>query len=185
MTLKPADMESCDEKQRCLQGVNTGTAYTPGDECADGYVFNAATCDCDLDGCPQCDDRGNTSYSLTFDYQNHSDTPCAGFTEDPCDSGGACPTDFQTGVTRGISTDGTAFSITGYVEKQRYRDTNPYCPANVDALNLTWNESFGFNVDKIKYSGNVYDGNSTNSSIGGLSNSLWTLATDVNGPVGS
>lgn len=60
MALKPADMESCDEKKRCLQGVNAGTAYTPGDECADGFTFNSATCDCDSDECLPCVGGGGT-----------------------------------------------------------------------------------------------------------------------------
>jgi hypothetical protein len=56
MALKPADMESCDPKKKCLQGVNAGTAYTPGDECESGFVFDPATCECNSDTCALCAD---------------------------------------------------------------------------------------------------------------------------------
>ena len=46
MALKPADMESCEPKKRCLQGVNAGVAYTPGDECSFGQTFSSELCDC-------------------------------------------------------------------------------------------------------------------------------------------
>lgn len=54
MTLKPANMESCDPKQRCLSGANEGVAYTPGDECESGFVFDPATCECNSDTCALC-----------------------------------------------------------------------------------------------------------------------------------
>lgn len=47
MVLKAPDMTSCEPKRRCVSGDNKGLAYTPGDECESGYVFNEATCDCD------------------------------------------------------------------------------------------------------------------------------------------
>lgn len=46
MALKTPDMKDCDKKERCLFGPNEGLAYTPGDECAAGQVFDPGTCDC-------------------------------------------------------------------------------------------------------------------------------------------
>lgn len=47
MALKAPDMESCNIKQRCLNGPNKGLAYDPGDPCTPGETFNSLTCDCD------------------------------------------------------------------------------------------------------------------------------------------
>lgn len=47
MSLKEVDMENCFKKERCLSGENIGLAYTPGDECEQGFVFNDETCDCE------------------------------------------------------------------------------------------------------------------------------------------
>lgn len=59
MALKPADMQSCDKKKKCVGGPNNGLAYTPGDECPAGlWEFNEATCECDstdpcvINSCP-------------------------------------------------------------------------------------------------------------------------------------
>ncbi len=49
MALKAVNMENCDKKQRCLSGPNAGLAYTPGDECEQGFTFNSETCDCEFD----------------------------------------------------------------------------------------------------------------------------------------
>lgn len=49
MAIKPANMDECNEKEKCLYGPNAGLAYTPGDECDNTtfYTFNPDTCDCE------------------------------------------------------------------------------------------------------------------------------------------
>lgn len=42
----PADMSTCDRKQRCIFGGCEGQAYNPSDPCPNGGNFNAATCEC-------------------------------------------------------------------------------------------------------------------------------------------
>lgn len=48
MALKPADMDKCDAKARCLSGPNKGTAYSINDPCDGGSEFNPFTCDCNV-----------------------------------------------------------------------------------------------------------------------------------------
>lgn len=47
MTLAPPDMDDCTPKLRCTSGANAGLAYTPGNECPDGYSWNESLCDCE------------------------------------------------------------------------------------------------------------------------------------------
>ena len=75
MALLPADMESCDEKKRCLGGINDGTAYSPGDECPSGYIFSEASCDCEAS-------TGSVAWYFYTDSRQDSDgQECCGISQ--------------------------------------------------------------------------------------------------------
>ena len=46
MALNPPDMESCNEKARCLGGTNDGVAYDKDSPCPQGWTFDKESCDC-------------------------------------------------------------------------------------------------------------------------------------------
>jgi len=47
----PADMTKCNQKSRCVGGVNDGLAYDAANPCDAGAIFNAVACDCEDSGC--------------------------------------------------------------------------------------------------------------------------------------
>jgi hypothetical protein len=46
MAIKPADMESCSPKCKCLNGPNIGEAYECDDPCQDDQEFDFVNCEC-------------------------------------------------------------------------------------------------------------------------------------------
>ena len=46
MAVKPADMDDCSIKTRCVGGVNDGVAYDPQNPCFSGLTFDDSACDC-------------------------------------------------------------------------------------------------------------------------------------------
>lgn len=66
MALLPADMESCDKKKRCLGGVNSGAAYSLGDECPSGFSFSEESCNCEVS-------TGSVDWYFYIDSRQDSD----------------------------------------------------------------------------------------------------------------
>jgi len=139
--------------------------------------------------CP-CDDAAQTrddsctcqdfaqSFTVYYTEQQHDTQPCAGIVADPCDEGGACPTNLVSG-SKTVTIEGqtTRFRIDTFQEYQAYGTTNSRCPANVKPSGETWADVFG--VD------NVYDGSTSGDASASesfpSSNSLWAICTDENG----
>lgn len=81
MALAAVDMENCNRKERCLSGPNAGLAYTPGSECDAGYVFNAATCDCD-----STVNEGCMLYKVSYTVDSSGYSVCSGNASYDCNN---------------------------------------------------------------------------------------------------
>lgn len=75
MTLKPANMDECEPKCKCFGGDNNGQAYNCEDPCAQNYVFNEITCNCDAQAGPPGE------YTITYwDWEELWSVNCPGST---------------------------------------------------------------------------------------------------------
>lgn len=87
MALKAADMTSCKDKRKCLNGPNKGLAYDPTDPCAYGSVFNSTTCNCDVVfGCSSTRSANvywKVSYATFASGCNPTTTLCFNFGDTP------------------------------------------------------------------------------------------------------
>jgi len=105
MALKPADMQSCDKKKKCVGGPNNGLAYSPLDPCEQG-VFDEERCDCVSVVYNEC-----RLYKISWTEERYDFSVCGGSSSADCAEDGVV-TSYKEATVECLH-GGPYFKVTG------------------------------------------------------------------------